>query len=224
MNAFHELCWASVGVGVACALGIGLHLIRHPAKMPIMNAVWPTCALFGSWIVVILYCRFGHAHDDSPHWVTVSKGCLHCGSGCTLGDIIAEILVLAVPSVATVFGWPWLFDDKIFATWTLDTALAFGFGIAFQYFAIVPMRHLSPKAGILAALRADAASLMAWQAGMFGAMAVVQFWLYPQYLGRRPTAAHIEFWFAMQWAMIAGFLTSYPINAWLIRRGIKEAM
>ena len=33
-----------------------------------------------------------------------------------------------------------------------------------------------------------------------------------------------EFWFAMQWAMIGGFITSYPVNAWLIRAGIKAAM
>jgi hypothetical protein len=28
----------------------------------------------------------------------------------------------------------------------------------------------------------------------------------------------------MQIAMLAGFLTSYPVNWWLIRRGAKEAM
>lgn len=32
------------------------------------------------------------------------------------------------------------------------------------------------------------------------------------------------FWFVMQAAMFAGFLTAYPANWWLIRRGIKEAM
>ena len=29
------------------------------------------------------------------------------------------------------------------------------------------------------------------------------------------------FWFMMQIAMIAGFLTSYPVNRWLVRKGIK---
>jgi hypothetical protein len=32
------------------------------------------------------------------------------------------------------------------------------------------------------------------------------------------------FWFMMQLAMIAGFLTSYPVNWWLVRSGIKEEM
>ncbi|HJT79714.1 MAG TPA: DUF4396 domain-containing protein [Chthoniobacterales bacterium] len=32
------------------------------------------------------------------------------------------------------------------------------------------------------------------------------------------------FWFMMQIAMLAGFLTSYPVNWWLLRAGIKEKM
>jgi len=32
-----------------------------------------------------------------------------------------------------------------------------------------------------------------------------------------------EFWFMMQIAMIAGFLTSYPVW-WLVEAGIKERM
>jgi hypothetical protein len=33
-----------------------------------------------------------------------------------------------------------------------------------------------------------------------------------------------EFWFMMQIAMIVGFMTSYPANWWLIKRGLKEKM
>ena len=32
------------------------------------------------------------------------------------------------------------------------------------------------------------------------------------------------FWFTMQIAMLAGFITSYPVNWWLIKVGIKERM
>jgi hypothetical protein len=32
------------------------------------------------------------------------------------------------------------------------------------------------------------------------------------------------FWFMMQIAMLVGFLTSYPVNWWLIRKGLKEEM
>ncbi len=189
-----------------------------------MNIVWPVCALFGSLAVVWLYWRHRGHGKDHPHWASVAKGTLHCGSGCTLGDVLAEVLVLAMPGMAVAFGWHWLFADRLFATWALDTLLAFGFGIAFQYFAIVPMRLLTPGEGLKAAIRADTASLLAWQVGMFGVMAFFQFALYPHLLQQRPGANSVEFWFAMQWAMVAGFVTSYPVNAFLIDRGIKEAM
>ena len=32
-----------------------------------------------------------------------------------------------------------------------------------------------------------------------------------------------EFWASTQIAKIAGFVTAYPVNWWLIRKGIKEA-
>jgi len=42
-------------------------------------------------------------------------------------------------------------------------------------------------------------------------------------IGKEPQSAGHPFP-VMQIAMLAGFLTSYPVNWWLIRRGIKEAM
>jgi hypothetical protein len=33
-----------------------------------------------------------------------------------------------------------------------------------------------------------------------------------------------EFWFMMQIAMLCGFCTSYPVNWWLLRLGIKDPM
>ncbi|WP_442879793.1 DUF4396 domain-containing protein, partial [Cetobacterium sp.] len=33
-----------------------------------------------------------------------------------------------------------------------------------------------------------------------------------------------EFWFMMQIAMCCGFLTAYPVNWWLVKKGIKMGM
>lgn len=32
------------------------------------------------------------------------------------------------------------------------------------------------------------------------------------------------FWFMLQIAMLFGFLASYPVNWWLLRKGVKEVM
>lgn len=161
---------------------------------------------------------------SAPFYAKVANGTLHCGSGCTLGDIVAEWLVFFVPTVAVWFGWGTIFSEKIFAVWVVDFLFAFAFGVVFQYYAIAPMRGLSFGPGIRAALKADALSLTAWQVGMYGFMGFAYFYLFGQLLGVRLATNTPEFWFMMQLAMMCGFVTAYPVNWWLIRAGIKEAM
>jgi hypothetical protein len=77
---------------------------------------------------------------------------------------------------------------------------------------------------MIAAIKADAASIASWQLGMYGAMAALQFlWFQPGYGGLAPVNSS-EFWFAMQVAMLSGFCTAYPVNWWLVRAGLKEKM
>jgi Domain of unknown function (DUF4396) len=227
----HILSLLVLLLGVLCALAIAIDVARHPQKMWIMNVVWPVVALFGLIFTVWGYFRYGRASavdapesGEQPLAAMVAKGTSHCGAGCTIGDIIAETLALALPGIAVVFGWHWLFGDKTFAVWVLDYILAFVIGIAFQYFTIAPMRHLGFADGVKAAIKADAASLTAWQVGMYAFMAFAQFYLFRHRLGTPVTAAQPEFWFMMQIAMLCGFATAYPVNWWLLRVGLKEKM
>lgn len=238
----NTLCAVSVATGILCALVILFAEFRHPNHMVIMRIVWPVCALFGTVFVLWLFFRYGrevvHPSGGSrenaavskmpavsaPFAITVAKGTLHCGGGCAIGDIIAEWLAFAMPAVAIAFGWHTVFEEKTYAVWVLDFIIAFGIGIIFQYFAIVPMRKLSVGQGIVAALKADTLSLAAWQIGMYCLMAVMQFIVFERLFGGPAPVNSVEFWVAMQLAMIAGFATSYPMNWWLIRVGIKEPM
>jgi hypothetical protein len=86
------------------------------------------------------------------------------------------------------------------------------------------MRNLKPLPGIRAAFKADALSLTSWQIGMYGYMAFAHFWLFGHVLQAPLEPNSAEFWFMMQLAMVAGFVTAYPTNWWLIRVGIKEQM
>jgi hypothetical protein len=238
----HFLSIAALLTGFVSALIILVDVTRHPQHMFIMNVVWPVVALFAGPIALWSFFRYGRlatrevmkpaiekgetppAKKQTPFPVMVGKGAAHCGSGCTLGDIIAEWLCFAVPAVAVWFGWKSVFAEKIFAVWIVDYIFAFCFGIVFQYFTIAPMRGLSFGQGIIAAVKADTLSLTAWQVGMYGAMALAQFLYFRPLLGRMLEVNTPEFWFTMQIAMLAGFATSYPVNWWLIRVGIKEAM
>ncbi|HEX4270379.1 MAG TPA: DUF4396 domain-containing protein [Rhizomicrobium sp.] len=238
----HILSIVALAGGFVCAAAIVADEISHPQHMWIMNVVWPVAALFGTVLTLWAYLRFGrpathvnakHArrrgHDPhrgkpAPFPVMVGKAAAHCGSGCCLGDICAEWLAFAVPAVAVGFGWHSLFNEKMFAVWILDYIFAFALGILFQYFTIVPMQKLSVGEGLIRALKADALSLSAWQIGMYGFMALAQFVIFRSLFHTRLEVNSTEFWFMMQIAMLAGFVTSYPVNWWLLRVGIKEKM
>ena len=101
-----------------------------------------------------------------------------------------------------------IFGHERFGAWVLDFVLAFGFGIAFQYFTIKPMRHLSVGQGLWQAVKADTLSLSAWQVGMYGWMAIAVLGISGTPLERTDPV----FWFMMQIAMGFGFATSYPVN------------
>lgn len=70
------------------------------------------------------------------------------------------------------------------------------------------------------AIKADSLSLIAFEVGMFGWMAIVHYLLFTE----PPKPTEPSYWFMMQIAMILGFMTSYPANQWLIKKGLKETM
>lgn len=214
-----------------CALIIVIDIFRgHRQHMWIMNIVWPVTALYSGPFGLWAYFAIGRLstqrkmqeaqkHDaqppalSKPFWQSVGLAATHCGSGCTLGDLLSEGVILSF--------FPFtLFGHRIFAAWIVDYVLAFLIGIAFQYFTITPMKHLSPGKGLLAALKADSLSLSAWQIGMYGWMAIATFVIFGHELNKSDPV----FWFIMQIAMLAGFATSYPVNWWLVKTGIKEKM
>jgi hypothetical protein len=230
---------ASLGIAFICALVIAIDGIRHPQKMWIMNVVWPVTALYFSIFALWGYFRMGRgmaknamsgmsmgvqmrktgqkdakegARGD-PTWQQTAISDTHCGAGCVVGDVIAELSLFAL-------GWT-LFGSLLYAEYAGDLLLAWLFGIAFQYFAIKPMGNLSVKQGIISAIKSDTLSILTFEIGLFGWMALTSFFFFP-YPHLRPTQA--GYWFMMQIGMILGFFTSYPTNRWLIQSGWKEAM
>jgi hypothetical protein len=238
----HDLSLTYLLLGCACAAVIAYDELERPQRMWIMNVVWPTTALFGAGWILWQYFKYGrvasqdkapavqNSHAEArnvrstPFPIMVANGTLHCGSGCALGDLVAEWLVYAVPAIAVAFGWHSIFREQMFAVWVVDYLFAYAFGIGFQYFTIAPMRGLSVGQGLLAAIKADTLSLTAWQVGMYGFMAFAHFGIFEHALGQKLQPASVEFWFMMQVAMLCGFITSYPVNWWLIKSGIKEKM
>jgi|ERR1051325_823205 Domain of unknown function (DUF4396) len=141
-----------------------------------------------------------------PAWLQLA-----CGAGCTLGDVVSEWSVfLSGVTIAGIALWP---------SYIFDFTLAWVLGIIFQYLAIVQMRKISLREGLFEAIKADTLSLVTFEIGLFGWMALTTFLL----IGKLPPSNPV-FWFMMQIGMALGFFTSYPANWWLVRKGIKMGM
>jgi hypothetical protein len=222
------LSWAALAGGVASAAVVVVDIYGRGfrQRMVVMEAVWPITGLYLGPVAVWGYRRFGrpssarwlrdHGVDhppDKPHWAAVAVGVSHCGAGCTLGDVIAEFGVFALGATfagATI-------GAELFGDYLLAVAL----GLAFQYLAVAPGGGRSFRTRIVAAAKADILSLTAFEVGLFGWMILMTFAFFPDpHLS--PTSP--VFWFLMQIGMAVGFATSWPANAWLLRRGTKETM
>jgi len=216
--------YVSIILGFVTAGIITADVISHPQRMRIMNVVWPVTGLYLPLVGLWLYRQLGapmaidsKAMDmeamEQPFWKSIFVSSTHCASGCVLGDIIGAPIVFALGLT--------LLGTRLFAEYAVEFALAYAFGIAFQYLAITGMRKIAPQAALVDAVKADTLSLIAYEVGMFGWMAIVYFLLMPAH-GLNPTMA--VFWFMMQIGLVLGFITTYPANWLLVRWGVKSAM
>lgn len=215
--------------GFFAALLLFYYTRKHRPDMKIMQAVWPLTGLWAGWLSIWGYKRLskkdtmemssgGMMDMDMPMpmrpmWQKTALSTLHCGAGCTLADITGEWFTFFVPLH--------IGGSQIAAQWTIDFILALAIGIFFQYAAIRPMEHLSIRQTISKAFKIDFLSLTSWQIGMYCWMAIVIFGIG----GGTPLPKNDwTFWFMMQVAMGFGFITAYPVNWLLIKKGIKQGM
>lgn len=228
--------WISIGVAIGCAIVIAVDEMRRPQRMAVMNVVWPVTALyfsvFGLWAYFALGIRksnsgsrpnsapgdsmnMGSDKDAPPTIAQVAVGTSHCGAGCTIADVGTEF---AIAATGLVF-----FRSILWTGYILDFVAAWAVGILFQYFAIKPMRDDLGRVGALwVAVKADTFSILAFQIGMYLFMALVHFQLFPA--PHHLTPFDPRYWFMMQIAMVCGFATSFPMNRFLIKIGLKEKM
>lgn len=243
----HILSWAYLSLCFLCGVIMTIDELRRPQKMMIMNFVWPITALYGGPVALWGYFKSApkmttqhvqqmsqeikrdlnqekqtgvlqvraqsHSQDSEPTREQVAVGVSHCGAGCTLGDISAEWWVFLM-GLSFAGGD---FQTRIL----LDFLLAWSFGVVFQYLTIAPMRGLSFGKGLIQAMRADTLSIVTFQMGLFGWMALTYFVLFP---GPHLHPTEAVFWFMMQVGMILGYFTSYPANIFLLKSGWKEKM
>src|SRR3569623_840667 len=153
------LVWLSISVVTAAGMAVYI-AAGHRLKMAVMNFVWPLTALyFGPFASIVWRCFGAPASNEGskkpPLWRSAIVGDTHCGAGCALGDFAGEWIVFGTGlTIARSVLW---------ANVAIDFAFAYAFGLAFQYYAIAPMRHIHGWQGIQAAAKADTLSLLSFE-------------------------------------------------------------
>ncbi|MCM3005056.1 DUF4396 domain-containing protein [Priestia koreensis] len=237
------IAFISIFIGVMQAVIITGSIIKHPQEMAIMNVVWPITGLYfpviGLWMYYVIGIKdqrdtshqsdaHGHhqsddhrgsdidhsehhhmQHSDKPQWQSVLVSTTHCSAGCSVGDL------LGVP-IVVLLGWT-IAGSTLFSEYVVEFILAYLLGIGFQYYG---MGMNKSGKSITQAIKADTWSLLAFEVGMFGWMALTHY----VFFNHPPEATTPLFWFMMQMAMMIGFATSYPANWVLVKRGVKHAM
>lgn len=188
--------------------------VRHIPAAPVMKwafvLVTAYTGPFGAFVYV-LGCREPlrrtHERYTAFRWKQVLGSTMHCvagdGVGILAGAVVASLLHL--PAIADV---------------ALEYALGFGFGwTIFQALFMRKMAGGSYRQALRMTFLPELLSMNLLMAGMVPLASLART-VWPE--GHAP--ANPEFWFVMSMALLLGSATAYPINWWLVAKGLKHGM
>jgi hypothetical protein len=150
------------------------------------------------------------AHEAfvAPMWKQALGSTLHCVAGDATGVIFAA-------TVTGLLGLPMWFDM------TAEYILGFAFGLfIFQSFFMKDIMGGSYVGALRSSIIPEWVSMNAMMAGMFPVMTTLM-------MGRDMRAMdprEILYWGVMSIAIGVGFVTAYPINWWLVSKGLKHGL
>ena len=189
-------------------------LATNTPAMGVMKVAWVLIALYLGPIglfVYLLSCRqpMPGAHDAfiAAHWKQSVGSLAHCLAGDATGIILAAVLTYR-------FGFPNGIDL------ILEYTAAFLFGwMVFQALFMKSMLGGNYVVALRGTFFAEFVSMNMVMVGMIPTMVIL---MHAMPESRNPL--HPLFWGVMSIATLVGGLTAYPINSWMVRRGIKHGM
>jgi hypothetical protein len=192
---------------------VALDIRTSPAN-PVLKWAFVILAAFTGPFAAFLYvlgCREPmkgtHSIYVAARWRQALGSTMHCAAGDGIGIIAAATLV--------AYWQPAFWVDL-----SLEYLLGFGFGwMFFQAFAMRDMAGGSYLRSLRQTFLPEFFSMNVLMAGMVPTMPL----LMPRVVGGGDPLAG-GFWFTVSTALIVGFVLAYPINWWLVTRGLKHGM
>jgi Domain of unknown function (DUF4396) len=196
------------------ALGFVAVDLRSTPVSPVMKWGFVLLTAYTGPIGAFLYvlgCREPlpglHERYIATRWRQVLGSTMHCvagdGVGILAGAVVASFLTLSHP---------------------LEIALEYGLGFGFGWtiFQALFMRDMAGGSYRRALTAAFLPEFLSMNLVMTGMMLTASLgWIA---VGRRSGPLTPEFWFVMSMALLAGFITAYPMNWWLVAKGLKHGM
>lgn len=148
-----------------------------------------------------------HEQYVATRWRQVLGSTMHCVAGDGIG-------ILAGAAIGAVLTLPQLADIA------LEYVLGFGFG--WTIFQALFMRNMAGGSYSRSLTNTFMPEFLSMNVLMAGMMPVAAFGR--MLLGYHPNPTTPEFWFVMSMALLVGFVVAYPMNWWLVAKGIKHGM
>lgn len=184
-------------------------------ELKVMKWGWILVTLYLGPITLILYvlsCKEPapgvHEEFIKPLWKQSIGSTIHCVAGDATGIVVAAVITAAL-------GLPMWVD------FIIEYAAGFAFGLfVFQALFMKDSMGVSYSQALRKSALPEWLSMNMMMAGMFPAMTVLM-------MGRDMRAmepTQLVFWGAMSAAVGVGFVLAYPINVWLVAKGLKHGM
>ena len=214
--------WYGVGVAGAAWVYYDSFYVNKGVNKALKYA-WPIIIIFFSVIGILLYLwtcrppRIGkmsgeeeqkvHHEYVSSSFKKVTGSAIHCVGGDGLGIMSAMV-------IARLAGF------SFWEEFWFEYAVGFAFGwFIFQYIAMRNMGH-GPLLSIYRGGRAEFFSMITVMVGMGLVMRLVT----PHVVGEQPPPYTLSFWGFGALGLLAGFVLTLPMNAWLVKIGWKHGM
>lgn len=199
-------------VSVAC---VGWDAWRNNPELTVMKWGWILVTLYLGPVALMLYvlsCKepFPGTHERyiQPLWKQSLGSTIHCVAGDATGIIVAA-------TITGLLGLPMGIDLAI------EYIAGFSFGLfIFQSLFMKNMMGGSYRAAVRHSIVPEWLSMNFMMAGMFPTMVVLM-------MGRDMRAmepTQLTFWGAMSAAVFVGLIIAYPVNVWMVDKGLKHGM
>ena len=148
-----------------------------------------------------------HEQYVTTRWRQVLGSTMHCVAGDGIG-------ILAGAAIASFLVLPHLADIA------LEYILGFGFGwTIFQALFMRDMAGASYKRSLTSTFVPELLSMNLLMTGMVPVAALGR-----RLIGHALSPLAPDFWFVMSMALLTGFIVAYPMNWWLVAKGLKHGM